>query len=80
VDELFRQAVASEGYQLTVDLVSQTVTRPDGGTCRFEVDAFRKHCLLEGLDEIGLTLAHRDDIRAFEERHRAAHPWLFGAG
>ena len=80
VDDLFRQAAASEGYQLTVDLVSQTVTRPDGGTYRFEVDAFRKHCLLEGLDEIGLTLAHGDQIRAFEARHRAAHPWLFGTG
>ncbi|MBK6960010.1 MAG: 3-isopropylmalate dehydratase small subunit [Gammaproteobacteria bacterium] len=80
VGELFRQAAASEGYQLTVDLASQTVIRPDGGTYRFEVDAFRKHCLLEGLDEIGLTLAHGDQIREFEARHRAAHPWLFGTG
>lgn len=80
VDELFRQAATSEGYRLTVDLAGQTVVRPDGGVYRFEVDAFRKHCLLEGLDEIGLTLAHGDQIRAFEARHRAAHPWLFGAG
>jgi 3-isopropylmalate/(R)-2-methylmalate dehydratase small subunit len=80
VDELFRQAAVTEGYQLTIDLASQTVTRPDGGTYHFEVDEFRKHCLLEGLDEIGLTLAHGDQIRAFEARHRAAHPWLFGAG
>ena len=80
VDDLFRKAAAAEGYQLTIDLASQTVTRPDGGTYRFEVDAFRKHCLLEGLDEIGLTLAHGDEIRAFEKRHRAAYPWLFGAG
>ncbi|MGE3297037.1 MAG: 3-isopropylmalate dehydratase small subunit [Porticoccaceae bacterium] len=77
VDELFRQATSVEGYSLTIDLASQTVTRPDGGTYHFEVDEFRKHCLLEGLDEIGLTLAHRDEIRAFEQRHRANHPWLF---
>jgi 3-isopropylmalate/(R)-2-methylmalate dehydratase small subunit len=80
VDELFRQVTVTEGYQLTMDLASQTVTRPDGGTYHFAVDEFRKHCLLEGLDEIGLTLAHSDQIRAFEARHRAAHPWLFGAG
>ena len=80
VDELFRQATATEGYQLTIDLAGQTVTRPDGRIYHFEVDEFRKHCLLEGLDEIGLTLAHSDQIRAFEARHRAAHPWLFGAG
>ena len=77
VDELFRQATVTEGYQLTIDLAGQTVTRPDGGTYRFEVDEFRKHCLLEGLDEIGLTLAHSDEIRAFEQRHRANQPWLF---
>lgn len=80
VDELFRQVAASEGYRLTVDLAAQTVTRPDGVSHRFEVDAFRRQCLLEGLDEIGLTLAHRDQIGAFEARHRAARPWLFGAG
>ncbi|MGD9983513.1 MAG: 3-isopropylmalate dehydratase small subunit [Porticoccaceae bacterium] len=80
VDELFRQATVTEGYQLTIDLAGQTVTRPDGRIYHFEVDEFRKHCLLEGLDEIGLTLAHSDQIRAFEARHRAAHPWLFGAG
>jgi 3-isopropylmalate/(R)-2-methylmalate dehydratase small subunit len=80
VDELFRQVTVTEGYQLTIDLAGQTVTRPDGRIYHFEVDEFRKHCLLEGLDEIGLTLAHSDQIRAFEARHRAAHPWLFGAG
>ena len=66
VDALFEQAEATEGYQLTVDLAAQTVTRPDGVQYRFEVDAFRKHCLLNGLDDIGLTLQDADAIRAFE--------------
>ncbi|WP_027896936.1 3-isopropylmalate dehydratase small subunit [Zestomonas thermotolerans] len=79
VDVLFEQTEANEGYQLTIDLEAQTVTRPDGVQYRFEVDAFRKHCLLNGLDDIGLTLQDQDAIRAFEERHRAAQPWLFGA-
>ena len=79
VDALFEQTEANEGYQLTIDLEAQTVTRPDGVQYRFEVDAFHKHCLLNGLDDIGLTLQDQDAIRAFEERHRAAQPWLFGA-
>ncbi|WP_017938376.1 3-isopropylmalate dehydratase small subunit [Zestomonas thermotolerans] len=79
VDVLFEQTEANEGYQLTIDLEAQTVTRPDGVQYRFEVDAFHKHCLLNGLDDIGLTLQDQDAIRAFEERHRAAQPWLFGA-
>jgi len=77
VDELFRQCEASEGYTLTVDLEAQTVTRPDGVQHRFEVDAFRRHCLLNGLDDIGLTLQEKDAILAFETRHRTAYPWLF---
>jgi len=77
VDTLFKQCEAEEGYQLTVDLAEQTVTAPDGATYSFEVDAFRKHCLLGGLDDIGLTLQDADAIRAFETRHRAAQPWLF---
>ncbi|WP_150303810.1 3-isopropylmalate dehydratase small subunit [Pseudomonas saliphila] len=79
VDELFRQAEAEEGYQLTVDLEAQTVTRPDGVSYSFDVDEFRKHCLLNGLDDIGLTLQDADAIRSFEERHKQANPWLFGA-
>ena len=79
VDALFRQAEATEGYQLTVDLAAQTVTRPDGVQYRFEIDAFRKHCLLNGLDDIGLTLQDADAINAFESKHRQAQPWLFGA-
>ncbi|WP_075553256.1 3-isopropylmalate dehydratase small subunit, partial [Candidatus Paracaedibacter symbiosus] len=80
VDALFAQCESTEGYRLTVDLASQTVTRPDGVQYAFEIDAFRKHCLLNGLDDIGLTLQERDAIAAFESRHRVAQPWLFSAG
>lgn len=77
VDALFRETLAEPGYRVVVDLEAQTVTRPGGGTFAFAVDAFRKHCLLHGLDDIGLTLEQADAIRTFEERHRARHPWLF---
>lgn len=77
VDDLFRETLANPGYRLTIDLDAQQVTRPDGRTHGFAVDAFRKHCLLHGLDEIGLTLEHAEAIRAFEARHRAGQPWLF---
>ena len=77
VDELFRQCEASEGYRLAVDLAAQTVTRPDGKVIHFEVDAFRKECLLNGWDDIGLTLRHEDKIRAFEAQRRAQHPYYF---
>jgi len=79
VDALFEQAEATEGYQLTVDLEAQTVTRPDGVQYSFEVDAFRKHCLLNGLDDIGLTLQDQDAIKAFEASYQQGSPWLFGA-
>ena len=79
VDALFAQCDAEQGYALEIDLAAQTVTRPDGVQHRFEVDTFRKHCLLHGLDDIGLTLQHAEAIRAFEARHRAAQPWLFAA-
>ena len=79
VDELFQQAEACEGYSLSIDLAAQTVTRPDGKLYHFEVDAFRKHCLLNGLDDIGLTLQDRDAIKAFERKHQQNNPWLFGA-
>jgi 3-isopropylmalate/(R)-2-methylmalate dehydratase small subunit len=78
VDRLFAEVLAYPGYRLTVDLNGQTVAAPDGTALRFEIDAFRKHCLLNGLDEIGLTLRQADKIRAFEERRRAAEPWVFG--
>ncbi|MFB4393101.1 MULTISPECIES: 3-isopropylmalate dehydratase small subunit [unclassified Pseudomonas] len=77
VDELFKQVEANPGYQLTIDLQAQAVTRPDGKVLHFEIDAFRKHCLLNGLDDIGLTLQDSDAIKAFEGSHRASQPWLF---
>ena len=79
VNELFVQAEAQEGYQLTVDLAAQTVTRPDGVQYNFEVDAFRKHCLLNGLDDIGLTLQDAELIREFEAGYKKTNPWLFDA-
>ncbi|MCE9665065.1 3-isopropylmalate dehydratase small subunit [Halomonas sp. M5N1S17] len=77
IDRLFAEVEASEGYRLDVDLENQRVITPSGEIFEFEVDGFRKHCLLEGLDDIGLTLKDEDAIRAFEQRHRAARPWLF---
>ena len=77
MDELFAQCEATEGYQLTVDLAAQTVTRPDGKQYSFEVDAFRKHCLLNGLDDIGLTLQDAEAIRSFEGGYKKQQPWLF---
>src|SRR3546814_11443390 len=77
VDELFQQVEANPGYQLQIDLAAQTVTRPDGKVLGFEIDAFRKHCLLNGLDDIGLTLQDGEAIAAFEAKHRASQPWLF---
>lgn len=77
VDELFQLVEAKEGYQLSVDLAAQTVTRADGKVLSFEVDDFRKHCLLNGLDDIGLTLQDREAISAFEVKHRQSQPWLF---
>ncbi len=77
VDQLFRETAAEEGYRLTVDLDTQTVTTPGGETFGFEVDPFRKRCLLQGLDDIGLTLEHADAIRAYEQRRRQQAPWLF---
>ncbi len=77
VDELFKDCEANEGFILTVDLQNQKVISPSGKEYHFEVDAFRKHCLLNGLDDIGLTLQDSDSIRAFEEKARADRPWVF---
>ena len=77
IEALFREVEATPGFRLTVDLPSQTVVRPDGRVLRFDIDPFRKECLLNGWDDIGLTLRHADKIRAFEERRRASQPWLF---
>ncbi len=77
VDQLFKEVEASEGYQLSVDLEAQTITTPGGEVIAFAVDPFRKHCLLNGLDDIGLTLQHVDDIKAYEEKRKQQAPWLF---
>jgi 3-isopropylmalate/(R)-2-methylmalate dehydratase small subunit len=77
VDMLFQQVAATPGYRLSVDLETQSITTPGGQSFAFSVDAFRKHCLLNGLDDIGLTLQHADTIHAFEKQHQARFPWLF---
>ena len=79
VDQLFKEVEATEGYQLTVDLERHVVVTPSGEEFAFEVDNFRKHCLLNGLDDIGLTLQHADEIKAYEARRRQEAPWLFDA-
>ncbi len=79
VAQLFDEMYASEGYELSVDLEAQTVTTPSGESFGFEIDEFRKHCLLNGLDDIGLTLQDADHIRAYEEKRQQSAPWLFGA-
>jgi len=79
VDQLFEEMYAQEGYALTIDLEKQQVIKPNGDTIDFEVDAFRKHCLLHGLDDIGLTLEDADDIREYEAKRREKAPWLFDA-
>jgi 3-isopropylmalate/(R)-2-methylmalate dehydratase small subunit len=77
MDVLFRECEANPGYQLTVDLEQKKVVRPNGESFSFEVDDFRRHCLLNGLDDIGLTLQVADDIKVFEEKARTARPWVF---
>ncbi|MGV2290940.1 3-isopropylmalate dehydratase small subunit [Trinickia sp. YCB016] len=76
VDHLFNETYAFNGYQLTVDLDAQVVRAPDGREYPFEVAAFRKYCLLNGFDDIGLTLRHADKIREFEAERLAKQPWL----
>ena len=77
VDGLFKDVQANEGYELTVDLENQNIIKPNGDTIAFEVDSFRKHCLLNGLDDIGLTLQDADDIKSYEDKRRQSSPWLF---
>jgi len=78
VDRLFHDCAAFPGFQLRIDLDRQSVSTIDGSqVMRFEIDPFRKHCLLNGLDEIGLTLRHADKIRAFEASRKAQYPWYF---
>jgi 3-isopropylmalate/(R)-2-methylmalate dehydratase small subunit len=78
IDKLFSETDANPGYRLAVDLEQQTVTTPSGESYTFDIDQHRKHCMLNGLDDIGLTLAHAGDIKAFEAKHRERQPWLFG--
>jgi 3-isopropylmalate/(R)-2-methylmalate dehydratase small subunit len=77
VDQLFAESEAAEGYRLTVDLLAQTVVTPSGQVFSFDITGHRKHCLLNGLDEIGLTLNHAEEIKAFEAQRKIAQPWLF---
>ncbi|MEI8384748.1 MAG: 3-isopropylmalate dehydratase small subunit [Nitrosomonadaceae bacterium] len=77
IDRIFDEVDSAEGYSLTVNLEGQTVTTPSGEVCIFDIDSFRKDCLLNGLDEIGLTLQHTDKIIAFEQKRRMEQPWLF---
>jgi len=78
VDRLFKEVESHPGYRFAVDLEAQTVTAPGGESFKFDIDPFTKHCLLNGLDEIGLSLEHAGKIKAFEAQHRASQPWLFG--
>ena len=77
VNKLMNEVTAINGYCLSVDLAAQTVTTPSNEVYGFEIDPFRKYCLINGLDEIGLTLEHADKIRQFEEKRKKAQPWLF---
>ena len=78
VDRLFHECNAFPGFRLVIDLERQTVASTDGAlTMHFDIDPFRKYCLLNGLDEIGLTLRQAEKIRAFEARRKAQHPWYF---
>jgi 3-isopropylmalate/(R)-2-methylmalate dehydratase small subunit len=76
VERLFNEALAFPGYQLTIDLERQVVRKPDGVELPFEVQGFRKYCLLNGLDDIGLTLRHAEKIKAFEAERLTQKPWL----
>jgi 3-isopropylmalate/(R)-2-methylmalate dehydratase small subunit len=78
VDRLMKDVLGTPGYRFAVDLEAQTVTAPGGESYKFDIDPFTKHCLLNGLDEIGLSLQQADKIKTFETAHRASQPWLFG--
>ena len=77
VDQLFKECAATEGYQLTINLEAQEVRTSQGDAFKFEVDPFRKHCLLNGLDDIGLTLQASEDICAYETKTKQSRPWVF---
>ncbi len=79
IRELFAQVEATEGYSLQVDLAAQTVVTPTGQVLHFEIDQFRKNALLQGLDSIGWTLSHSDEIAKYEEMRKQEAPWLFSS-
>lgn len=79
INELFDAVEAESGYQLTVDLPNQTILMPNGKSIAFDIDPFKKHCLVNGLDDIGLTLQHADEISAYEQQRKQQAPWLFSA-
>jgi 3-isopropylmalate/(R)-2-methylmalate dehydratase small subunit len=79
LDELFDDAERGANATLTVDLEKQEIHGPDGGVVKFEIDPFRKHCLLNGLDDIGLTMQKSQSIGSFEEKQKAGQPWLYAA-
>ena len=77
VDQLFKEVEVAPLYELTIDLEGQNIIKPNGDLIPFEVDEFRKYCLLNGLDDIGLTLKDADEIKAYEEKRKVSAPWLF---
>ena len=77
IECLFQSVLATTGFELKIDLPQQQVNLPDGSTIFFEVDAFKKDCLVRGLDDIGLTLQHTDEIKAYEQQRQQTAPWLF---
>ena len=79
INSLFSEVEATEGYELTVDLDAQVITKPSGETIAFGVDSFRKYCLINGLDDIGLTLKDAEEIKAFEDKWSQQSPWYFSA-
>ncbi len=78
VDKLMDDAERGANATVTIDLESQTITGPDGGEITFEVEEFKKHCLLNGLDDVGLTMEHEDKITSFEDDRKVTQPWLSG--
>lgn len=80
VSRLFAEVEQDEGYAIQVDLEARRIETSRGQTIEFRIDDFRRHCLLHGLDEIGLTLEHAEEIRAYENRRRQEAPWLFPGG
>lgn len=77
VDKIFNEIETEKGYQLTINLKNQKIVKSTGEEVKFEVDQFRKHCLLEGLDDISLTLQHQQEIKKFEKKYKKKNPWLF---